>query len=150
MAGERLKVLLALMLLPGVCRAEPTLTPVPAGPDIQLPLLKGDPAPLTGVLFDPATALRWANYLQQCKLRLTTDVELEKKKGEAETERVRGTFQLRLDLSQQAYLAQALRVQELEKRLTQPPLTQTVWFGMGVGILGTVGVGALGAYLLRR
>ena len=55
----------------------PAVLDIPTGQDRIVVVQQGQAAPFTGQLFDAPTALRWANWLQQYKLRLNTDVQLE-------------------------------------------------------------------------
>jgi len=74
----RYLVLLLVLLLSSAAWAQPSPDPpieaIPAGVDKIVPLRKGTLAPYTGQLYEPLTALRWANWLQQYKYRLKWDV----------------------------------------------------------------------------
>src|SRR5574343_718010 len=59
---------------------------IPPGSDRVVPIKEGDKAPFSGQLFDNPTALRWANWVDQYRLKLKSErlyfeqtKELEKK-----------------------------------------------------------------------
>lgn len=55
-----------------------------------------------------------------------------------------------MDAAQLALLQQQHRTAELEKRLQEPtPWYRTVWFGLTLGVVGTLAAGATAAYLLK-
>lgn len=145
----RLSGLLVLVLVPRLALADPPapVVPVPPGEDKIEAVKKGDPAPFTGQLFDQATSLRWANYLQQYRFRLTSDVELQKKLDQAEID-----FQKRLvTIEQEKYTRVVTDLEEKNKKLqlevADPPFYKTVWFGIvagGVAAFAAVGLAAWG------
>lgn len=119
---------------------EPGVKDIPAGTDKIVGVKEGDKAPFTGQLFEPATALRWANWLQQYKLRLAVDVEAEKKICAADKE----LGQKKLDIEQEKNKAitddlrkqvatKDARITDLEKAADSPPFYRTVWFGAVLG-----------------
>lgn len=138
-------LIVLLTLLPHIAHAEnpPTsaapLVAVPPGEDIVTVVKKGDAAPFTGQLFDQPTALRWANYLQQCHFRLQADVDYQKKYDSAAVV----LAQTQLDLERSQYTAVTA---ELQKKLTMaqtqlaegPPWYQTATFGAIVGVVLTL------------
>lgn len=152
-------VVVLLALLPRLAWADPPapappapstvapLVPVPPGDDVVVVAKKGDPVPFTGQLFDQSTALRWANYLQQCRFRLQADVDYQKKYDQADTD-----YQKRLlAIEQQKYDAVSKDLQDkLDKanaELASPPFYKTVAFGVVVGALAmgvAVGLAAAG------
>src|SRR5690606_16021630 len=74
----KFKALLVVTLLASNAAAQASpVESIPPGDDHIEPIRKGQPAPYDGQLFDPSTALRWANWLQQYKYRLKLDVEYE-------------------------------------------------------------------------
>lgn len=148
MAGY-LRLTLALLLLSsGAQSQERKIEDLPPGPDRIQALREGEAAPYSGLLFDPPTAQRWGNWLRQYKVRLAEDVALEKRLGQIELKANDERWRLQASVLQQSLDAQRLKATELERRLQEPPpWYRTVWFGAGAGVLGAVGLVALGAYL---
>lgn len=142
-----LVILLSLLPLRAFADEPTPVVAIPPGEDRIEALKKGDPAPYGGQLFDPATALRWANYLQQYKLRLKADVELQKKLAQAESD-----YQKRvLTIEQEKYTRVTGALEEentrLKIQLADRPFYESVWFGVVVGAvaMGTaVGFAAWG------
>lgn len=146
--SKYLSALCALVLLvPHRALAEPTLQSIPPGDDKIVVVREGDKAPFTGQLFDNATALRWANWLQQYKAMMPlleqrddkvchakleySDIvlKLEQKKSEA----------IEKDLRVRLVVAEKARV-KAEHDAAHPAWYATPWFGFGVGIVTTVAI----------
>ena len=146
-------VVILLTLLPGIARAEPPvpapLTPIPPGPDVITPLTKGQQAPHDGQLFDQATSLRWANFLQQCNARLRLDVTYQYKMDQADL--VLAQTQLAAERDQYLVVTEDLRkrLTTAQEEAASPPFYRTVWFGVVVGVVATVGVVAGTAALVN-
>jgi hypothetical protein len=146
---------LLLAMLPRMAWADPPaapapLTPVPPGPDVILTMPKGTPAPVDGHLFDQPTALRWANYLQQCNSRLKLDVVYQYKVDQADVTMLQ--TQLKLERDQYSTVTA-----DLQKRLTQaqmeaasPPFYKTVTFGLVVGVVLTAVIAGGAAILVKK
>lgn len=131
-------------------QVSPKIEDIPPGPDKIVPIKEGETAPFSGALFDVNTAQRWGNWLRQYKLRLVLDVEYQKRQGDISYRALDAAWQLRMDATQNALQLQQQRTLELEKKLQTPaPWYQTVWFGLTLGVVGTLGAGGLAAYLLR-
>jgi hypothetical protein len=148
-------VLCAQEALPDV--PEFKLEPIPPGEDVIASIQKGQQAPFTGMLFDPSTALRWGNYIEQSRLQAelcyrsweqtrdaerTYNVEVLKLEREANAE-------VRADLQQ--------RVRRLEEENTKlqgelskgPPWYETRTFGVALGVVGTSALVTVGAVLVN-
>lgn len=125
------------------------LTAVPPGEDQIVVVAKGQPAPFQGQLFDTPTALRWGNYLQQCRVRLVSDVELQKKLDDADLRYTQRVLELEREKYARVTAALEKRVQETEEELRHPPWYREPWFGVAVGVVATVGVLAGGAALVH-
>lgn len=121
----------------------------PPGEDKIVPLKKGDPAPYAGQLFDPATAIRWGNWLQQYQLRLKTDVETQKKVDEAQITYLNKILELERKQYTTVTTDYKGRLQRAEAELQSPAWYRTPAFGVAVGILGTLGAVALGVAVVR-
>lgn len=154
-------LLLIVLLLAPVANAQPSpdasppIEAIPPGEDIIVPLLKGYPAPFGGQLYDPLTALRWANWLQQYKYRLIWDVEKEQsictvektyrdellKAEETRAQKVELDLVGRLERSEQARLV-------AEEAARNPPWYSTTEFGMVIGMVVTAGVVALAVWAI--
>lgn len=158
-----LRALILLLLLPSLARGQtpapqlippltleyipPPLVPVPPGDDVIVPLKKGDPAPFTGQLMDPATALRWLNYLEQSKLRLREDVLLERRTCNANMayydRRVSLEYSARLDIEKDLrdrLLRSDQRNVDMQKQLLEPGIFKSpiFWFFTGVVTSGII------------
>lgn len=144
--------LLAFTLIAQEARGQvsPRIEDIPPGPDRIVAVKEGESAPFQGVLFDTPTAQRWGNWLRQYKLRLVLDVEYQKKQDEISYRALDRGWQIRMDAVQGALLQQQQRTAELEKRLQEPtPWYRTVWFGLTLGVVGTLAAGGVTAYLLK-
>lgn len=129
---------------------------IPPGTDKISPLRKGEPAPYDGQLFDNATSLRWGNWLLQYKLRLTADVEFERKVRAADVQ----LWTQRYDISEQKYTtvtrdyqekvaALSSQVMTLQLEVNNPPWYRSPWFGFTAGVVFTGACIGLGAYSLH-
>jgi len=128
--------------------ASPALTPIPPGEDKIEPITQGQVSPFSGQVFDNKTALRWGNYLQQCKVRLELDPELVRKQLQAEIEGLEKRSHLQQWANQQILDSYKLRVQALEREVASPPFYKTPWFGLTLGVLGTVAVAGTTALVI--
>lgn len=149
-------ILVALMLFAmerrGYCD-EISVKDIPPGDDKIVGVREGEKAPFTGQLFDPPTALRWANWLQQYKLRLQTDVEMQKRVCEADVKLGERKLEIEQeknkvvtdDLRKQVALRD-VRVLELEKSIDNPPFYRSFWFGAVVGVVTTGALFGVGVW----
>lgn len=134
-------LVLLVALTPALSRAEGApLAPVvdiPPGNDRIVPVAKGDAAPFAGQLFDTATALRWANWLEQYRTRLKLDVETQAKIDSLEI----SLLNQKLELERQQYVTVTdelnKRVALLQDELRNPPWYKTTWFGVALGVTGS-------------
>ncbi len=126
---------------------------IPPGSDVIVVVKKDEKAPFSGQLFEPATALRWANWLQQYKLRLQTDVEMQKKVCAADA--TLGQRKLEIEQEKNAIIVGDLRTQlgvekgrvaDLQKSADSPPFYKTVWFGAVLGVVVTGALFGLGVW----
>jgi len=151
------RFLLPLLLLTMTTRAlAQDVQTIPPGEDKIVSVREGDKSPFTGQLFDQQTALRWANWLQQYKLRLKIDVEQQKKLSEVEVGFVKQLLQIEKDkyaaVTQDYQTRSALqqtKIQELEAEIKNPPWYSSVWFGAALGVLTTTLAVSLGAFALH-
>lgn len=131
-------VVLLVALTPALARAEGApVVDIPPGQDRIVPVDKGAPAPFSGQLFDTPTALRWANWLEQYRLRLKLDVETQEKIDGLEI----SLLNQKLDLERTQYVQVTddlnKRVALLQDELRNPPFYKTTWFGVALGVTGS-------------
>jgi hypothetical protein len=129
------------------------LIPVPDGDDKIEFVRQGDEVPFSGQLFDPATALRWAHYLQQAKLRLKEDVVYERRVCNAHLDYLGSRLELEVAYSEAVEKDLRARVLDLEQRnsdmqeeLRSPPWHKSRAFGIAIGVVGTSLVAGLSAW----
>jgi hypothetical protein len=150
---RKLLLVLFICLLPSIARAEPPeaspLTPVPSGPDVITVVKKGEPAPHDGQLFDQATAIRWANFLQQAHMRLRMDSLFQYKIDQVELEAQKKI--LELERAQYKRVTEDLHVKlaEAQKDAASPAWYRTATFGFTAGVVGTILV-VVGAAILIK
>lgn len=149
---------LAAMLLgsltPQVARADTSppapspyaLTPIPPGDDRIEPVRAGQAAPFEGMLFDTKTALRWGNYLEQGRVRWQSDVEAERRVGQAETAFWRGRLESERAYYQAVVQQQSVQIQQLSQ-VKEPPFYRQAWFGAVVATVVIAGGVAAGVAL---
>lgn len=147
-------LLLVLLLRPVPAHAQEAPSPwakdPPSGPDVILPIHKGSPSPLDGVVFDLETAKRWARDKERLQSELRTQDRLYKDLLAVELKRVRETQQLALEVKNRELLQALQRSSELEKKLAEPPpFYRSPWFGGAVGAVLVASVLG-GALLLAR
>lgn len=140
---------LAFLLIPARAFADPIasapLVPVPPGPDQIVPLRRGDPAPVDGQLFDQATALRWANFLQQAQARLKLDVAYQYKLDQVEVRALQDELAVEKKKYEKVTTDLSVKLAAAQQEAQNPPFYKTFWFGasMGAGaVLLTVVVAA--------
>ena len=64
-------LLLLIALTPSrTLASESGIVDIPPGDDVIVPITKGSISPITGQVFESATSLRWANWLQQYRFQL--------------------------------------------------------------------------------
>lgn len=136
----------------GFCDPTP-VKDIPPGEDKIVAVKEGEKSPFTGQLFEPATALRWANWLQQYKLRLQTDAEMQQRICEAD----KALGQKKLEIEQEknkaitdelrrASAAKDARIVDLQKQVDSPPFFKTFWFGAITGVVVTGALFGLGVW----
>lgn len=141
-----LRATVALLLLAQPVFADPLpLTPVPTGEDRITAVKEAQAAPYGGQLFDTPTALRWANYLHQCRYRLGADVEYQKRLDDADKKALEAV----VSIERQKYEVVTKDLQERIARAEDLPFYRQVWFGVVLGVIGTVGAAAATAAVVR-
>jgi hypothetical protein len=141
-----------LLVIPTEVMAQ-TVTPaplqaVPPGDDSITAVQKGTPAPVTGQLFDQPTAIRWGNYLQQCKMRLVSDVMLQQKVDEAQIDYLLKTVDLERTKYTTVVTDYQTRLTAAQNAIQNPPFYKTPLFGFTLGVLGSLLIGGLAAWLV--
>ena len=87
--------------------------------------------------------------MQQCKVRLAADVELQQQKDQAQIDYLNQVVVLERKKYDTVVGDYQKRVGILEDQLREPtPWYKSTWFGVVVGVVGTVAVGAATAYLV--
>lgn len=151
------KVFIVIFLLPAVVLAQtPPIQTIPPGDDKIEPVHKGQTAPFDGQLFDPLTAMRWGNWLQQYKYRLIWDVSKEQEVCKVEkkyrddllkAEEKRATT-VEKDLRERLARSEQARL-KAEEEARNPAWYNTRTFGVAVGVVATVGIVALSVWAIN-
>jgi uncharacterized protein YdiU (UPF0061 family) len=141
---HRYAVTLAALLVTRTAFAEPPkVRSIPEGPDVIQAVKKGEPAPYAGQLFDPPTALRFVNWIEQYRALVRIEEETQRALREAEVNLWRQKF----DASEARYKvvveADQKALAELRAK-TDRPFYDSPWFGFALG----VGVAAAGGLAL--
>lgn len=146
-----LRAFIVVLLITSRVLAEEPALPAPAvvtfppGDDNITAVKKGEPAPHAGQLFDENTALRWAMWLQQYKMRYGLDLKAEKDScrvlvsREQEYRRIDAERDAKVeeDLRKRLLLTEKARL-EAEERLRNPPLWKEPGLWYAVGLVSTV------------
>ena len=152
------RVFLIIFLLPALALAQSApIKANPPGEDKIEPIKKGDPAPFSGQLFEPATALRWGNWLQQYQLRLRLDVETEQAICKAQTDYlkdVRAIEKSRNAAVEKDLLTRLKRAEEArllaEEEARNPAWYNTRTFGVIVGVVSTAAIFSISIYAVDQ
>ncbi len=132
-------ILVALLLLAFPARGQDSkVDTVPPGTDRIVSIKMGVEAPFEGQLFDNATALRWANWLRQYKLRLKVDVEEQQKLCTVRLDAASKVLDAEKARSRTIELAYEKRLRELQFEMANPPWYRSPTFYITVGVVGTV------------
>lgn len=150
------RFLLVAFLIASTARAEgPLVDTFPPGDDQISVVKKGEAAPYTGQLYSPDTALRWAFWLQQYKLRLKVDVEAEKARTAAELtyrDKVEAAEKAKNDAVQKDLRERLLAAEKArlaaEEEMRNPSWWRTREFGIVIGVVTTAGAVALSIWAI--
>jgi len=150
---RKLLLVLLICLLPSVARAEPPeptpLVAVPTGPDVITAVKKGEPAPHDGQLFDQATAIRWANFLQQANSRLRLDPLFQYKMDQVELSAQKKILELERAQYKRVTEDLYVKLEEAQKDAASPAWYHTATFGFVAGVVGTTLVVVGSAILIK-
>lgn len=140
----------ATFLIPALALAEeplpsPAVVTYPPGEDNIVPVRKGEAAPYAGQLFDDATALRYAMWLQQYKLLYGVDMKaaqdgckvLVAREGVYRSIEAERNAKSEKDLRDRLLAAEKSRL-EAEEKLRNPSLWKEPGFWYGAGVVTTV------------
>jgi hypothetical protein len=124
----------------------PPVQTIPPGEDKIVPVRLGEPAPFSGQLYDPQTALRWAFWLQQWKGRYQLDLAQTRNLCTVEltyADEVRAAehgraLRVEADLQQRLLRSEGARV-KLEDSLRDPSFFTSPGFYYALGVV-TAGV----------
>lgn len=119
---------------------------VPPGPDVIVPLKKGDPAPFSGQLFDNPTATRWGNYLIQYDKKSRLELTYQQKYYSLQIDYYKALLTVEKDKYDKATLLLEKKIVTVEWERDHPPWYRTTWFGVIVGVVATGAVVGLTAY----
>lgn len=125
----------------GTASAQDTPRPVqdvPPGEDRIYYLKEGEKAPFAGQLFDNPTAIRWGNWLEQYRYRLSFDVETQRQIDQVKIDYLSAVVSLEREKYSQVTDEQRKVIQDLQAQLAEPaPWYESFEFGMGVGVATT-------------
>jgi len=146
---RRLAAVLALLLLPhnALAQTPAPIEAIPPGEDVIVPLPKGTPAPFDGQLYDNSTALRWANWLRQYKLRLRVDVQEQKDICRVRQDAAQQELRAERDKYNAVVKMYDRRILELKNDYEHPPWYRSPTFYIGAGVVSTLLVVVGGAYI---
>lgn len=147
-----------LLLCTLICWVSPAhaedyqLTPIPAGEDVIVPLVKGAAAPFGGQLFDTNTAIRWGLWLQRYQALMGAELDRSKAVCTAQVafkDQVLGIEQdkseaLQKDLAERLQRAETGRL-NAEHELAHPPWYESGAFHFALGIVTAGAVVYVGA-----
>lgn len=120
--------LIALLLILTISTPALAQTPIstyPPGDDRIVSIKKGDPAPYDGQLFDTNTAFRWGNWMDQYRIRLKLDVEVQKNIDAVQIAYMNEVLKLERQQYATVTTDYQKKVQALEEKLAAP----TTWYG---------------------
>jgi hypothetical protein len=132
------QVLLTLALLTAAPTAYAQAVPIeviPPGDDRIEVLPKGQPAPFDGQLFDNDTALRWANWLRQYKVRLRVDVAEQRDVCAVRTTALQQQINVEQVKYSQAVTAYEQRLLQLQIEQANPPWYKSPIFYVATGVV---------------
>ena len=128
----------------------PTIPAIPDGKDVHQYLKKGDAAPFEGYLFDVPTSTRWGNWLvlwqQRYQIDMTQQLRIHATEINLRDEKLK-ILQVQYDMVTKDYQAQLAR---LRNEAENPPWFRTTWFGVGVGVAGTMIVTSLSIWAIHE
>ena len=136
---------------------EPQVVTYPPGDDKIVVVKKGDPAPYTGQLFEDNTALRWATWLQQYRMRYGLDMKAEQDSCKVRLEHAddlaaiekERTAAIEADLRQRLKDTDAQRL-KLEDEIRNPSFFKQPGLWYGVGVVSTLAAVAITAYAVHE
>jgi hypothetical protein len=111
---------------------------IPPGDDKIVPLRLSEPAPFAGQLFDNDTALRWANWLKQYKLRLTLDTKTIEDTCAVRARALNDSLMIERQHYDEMNRTYEQKVQDLQYEVDHPPWYKSLGFGIGVGVAATL------------
>lgn len=150
-------LLVVLLLVPAAARAadeevpeyspSPPIQTIPLGDDKIVVVGRGKPAPFSGQLFDPATAMRWANWLTQYRTRLVQDVQRERELCITEVTHREELMEIEAERNKRIeddLRERVLRVEKYNAKLNDdmnnPSFFRSVEFGLLLGVVGSSAV----------
>lgn len=126
---------------------------IPPGVDKIVAVKEGETVPFTGQLYDSATALRWANWLQQYKFQVGNMLNIQRRICDAERKYSEAQLQAAEEKNtsvvadyKEQVLKRDVKIMSLEHELSNPPFYRTVWFGAIIGVVVTGAAFGVGVY----
>lgn len=154
--GSSVLLLVLALLFPRAAWAGDEYTrvsDVPPGEDHIESVSSGDKAPFAGQLFDSATALRWANWLSQYRLKLKqlevlmqARAEIDQKFHAQQVQILTASHANEVAWYRAQLQLQTAETERLKVELQNPPFYKTTWFGFAAGVVAvslSIGVGAV-------
>lgn len=123
---------------------------IPPGDDVIIKTKKGDVASIEGQLFSNDTALRWANWLEQYRLRWKLDVAYEQKVALLTEETWKKKLELEKDKYNTVTTDLSKRLAAAETKLANPPWYSSPWVGFAFGVVTVGVVVGITAYAVRK
>jgi hypothetical protein len=146
------KAFIVVLLLPSLVGAQELpnvphfqLEPIPPGPDRFTAVQKDEAVPFSGQLFDPATALRWANYLEQYRVGVQLCEKTSEKLRVLDEQYWASVVRAEVDASEEVKTDLRSRLKKVEEENAKlqgklekgQPWYNTRGFGIVVGVVGT-------------
>jgi hypothetical protein len=125
----RRALFLICLLVARVAHADEVQT-IPPGEDVIVVVHKGDSAPFTGQLFDNATSVRWALWLQQYKQLLTLHDAHSKAVCQADLDHERALQTI--DAKQAQIVHDDLKARLLKTETERQALEHPPWYSSGL------------------
>lgn len=151
MKALAVSIVVLVLLVPCRAMALDPVMDIPPGEDRILVLGKDVPAPWAGQLYSNETALRWANWLQQYRLRLTQSEQYGRARLQAAETLCARKAEITatghadaIKLYQERINTQQAQIASLRAEIADPPFYKKVWFGFVAGVVVTglaVGIG---------
>lgn len=137
--------------------ADPLVQSIPPGDDKIVVVRQGEKVPFTGQLYDGATALRWANWLQQYRQLVVLNHEHDQQVCQAKLDfdatflasETKKATTIERDLKDRLVASERARA-AAQYEIDHPAWYRSIWFGAAVGIVTTLGVSYVAVQALKK